>query len=87
MRFVRLRFQLQTPLIDYSLIKYLWLWQSVSRTEALTATEANKNNNGIDSTDELREYVSVQEAKASGSIQHPAVDRDNIYQKFGFPLK
>lgn len=52
--------------------------------KALTTTEADKDNNGIVSTDELRQYVSAQVAKASGDLQHPTVDRDNIYQKFGF---
>jgi formylglycine-generating enzyme required for sulfatase activity len=30
----------------------------------------------------MREYVIVEVAKASGNLQHPTVDRDNIYQKF-----
>jgi WD40 repeat protein/uncharacterized caspase-like protein len=55
--------------------------------KALTTTEADKDNNGTVSTDELREYVSAQVAKASGDLQHPTVDRDNIYQKFGFQVK
>ncbi|BDX39138.1 hypothetical protein CYCD_24930 [Tenuifilaceae bacterium CYCD] len=55
--------------------------------KALTTTEADKDGNGIVSTDELREYVSAQVAKASGDLQHPTVDRDNIYQKFGFGIK
>jgi len=55
--------------------------------KALTTTEADKDGNGTVSTDELREYVSTQVAKASGDLQHPTVDRDNIYQKFGFTIK
>lgn len=55
--------------------------------KALTSAEADKDGNGTISTDELREYVSNQVAKASGDLQHPTVDRDNIYQKFGFGLK
>lgn len=55
--------------------------------KALTAKDADKNSDGIISTDELREYVSAQVAKASGDMQHPTVDRDNIYQKFGFTVK
>jgi len=55
--------------------------------KALTTTEADKDGNGIVSTDELREYVSAQVGKASGDLQHPTVDRDNIYQKFGFSVK
>ena len=54
--------------------------------KALSTSEADKDGNGIVSTDELREYVSTQVAKASGDLQHPTVDRDNIYQKFGFGL-
>ena len=55
--------------------------------KAFTTTEADKDGNGIVSTDELRDYVSAQVAKASGDLQHPTVDRDNIYQKFGFGVK
>ena len=55
--------------------------------KALTTNEADKDGNGIVSTDELRQYVSEQVAKASGDLQHPTVDRDNIYQKFGFGVK
>jgi len=55
--------------------------------KALTTKDADKNNDGFVSTDELREYVSAQVGKASGDLQHPTVDRDNLYQKFGFGLK
>jgi WD40 repeat protein/uncharacterized caspase-like protein len=55
--------------------------------KALTTTEADKDSNGVVSTDELRNYVSAEVAKASGDLQHPTVDRDNIYQKFGFQIK
>jgi len=55
--------------------------------KALTTTEADKDVNGVVSTDELRTYVSEQVAKASGDLQHPTVDRDNIYQKFGFGVR
>lgn len=53
---------------------------------ALTSTAADKNNDGIVSTDELREYVSAEVGKSSNDLQHPTVDRDNIYQKFGFKI-
>jgi hypothetical protein len=55
--------------------------------KALTTTEADKDGNGMVSTDEFRDYVSAQVAKASGDLQHPTVDRDNIYKKFGFGVK
>lgn len=37
----------------------------------------------IATTDELRQYVSWLVAKASGDLQLPTVDRDNIFQMFG----
>ena len=55
--------------------------------KALTTTEADENKDGIVSTDELRKYVSAKVAEASKGLQHPTVDRDNIYQKFGFQVK
>ena len=54
--------------------------------KALTTKEADENKDGIVSTDELRKYVSAKVAEASKGLQHPTVDRDNIYQKFGFKL-
>ncbi|MDD5771890.1 MAG: caspase family protein [bacterium] len=53
---------------------------------SLTQKDADKNNDGIISTDELREYVSDIVPKISENLQHPTVDRDNIYQKFGFQM-
>jgi len=52
--------------------------------KALTTNVADSNRDGKISTDELRKYVSHEVAKFSGNSQHPTVDRDNIYQKFGF---
>jgi len=52
----------------------------------LTNQAADKNHDGIVSTDELRDYVTAFVAQASDHLQNPTVDRDNIYQKFGFPL-
>lgn len=54
--------------------------------KAFTTDEGDKNKNGVISTDELRDYVSTQVAKASNEFQHPVVDRDNIYQRFEFGL-
>lgn len=45
-----------------------------------------KNNDSIISTDEFRDYVMKTVSKISDDLQHPTVDRDNIYQKFGFPV-
>ncbi len=49
-------------------------------------TKADKNADGITSTDELRDYVGAAVSRLSGDLQHPTVDRDNIYQKFGFGI-
>lgn len=53
---------------------------------AITTNVADKNKDGIITTDELRDYVSSSVAKSSNNLQHPTVDRDNIYQKFGVPV-
>jgi uncharacterized caspase-like protein len=55
--------------------------------KALTTPDADADKNGVVSTDELRKYVAAEVAKFSGEAQHPTVDRDNIYQKFGFSIK
>lgn len=54
---------------------------------ALATNKADKNNDGMISTDELRDYVSKAVSDLSGDLQHPTVDRDNIYQRFGFGIK
>ena len=41
---------------------------------------------GMVSVDRLRGKVSESVVKLSGDLQHPTVDRDNLYQKFGFPV-
>lgn len=38
------------------------------------------------STGELQTFVSDTVSENSGNLQHPTVDRDNIYQVFGFPV-
>ena len=55
--------------------------------KCLASKEADKDKNGIISTDELRDYVSKAVAASSGGLQNPTVDRDNIYQKFGFGIE
>ncbi len=55
--------------------------------KCLTEGAGDNDGNGIVSTDELRNYVTKAVAAATEDAQHPTVDRDNIYQKFGFPVK
>jgi WD40 repeat protein len=43
--------------------------------------------NGYINTDGLRDFVSKHVAEASNGLQHPTVDRDNIYQKFEFGVR
>jgi hypothetical protein len=45
---------------------------------------ANRVPDFIITVDELREYVSRVVAESTNGLQHPTVDRDNLYQKFGF---
>ena len=52
---------------------------------ALISDDADKD--GTVSTDELRLYIVDSVASNTGRLQHPTVDRDNIYQKFSFPLR
>ncbi len=54
--------------------------------DALTGA-AVKKEKGIITVDELRRYVSDKVPLDTGGLQHPTVDRDNLYQKFGFPVK
>ncbi len=54
---------------------------------AIQDRAADKNRDGLVSTNELREHVSRSVAKRTGDLQHPTVDRDNLYQKFAFPVK
>ena len=54
--------------------------------DALTSKEADTNRDGQISVDELEAVVSLRVALASGGLQRPTVDRDNINQRFGFPL-
>jgi WD40 repeat protein len=55
--------------------------------KAITSTEADKDNSGTISMEELREYVSNKVAELSGERQHPTIDRDNIFQKLSFKIK
>lgn len=52
---------------------------------ALTDRAADKNGDRRISSDELRDYVSPRVADNTGGLQHPTVDRDNIYQKVDIP--
>ncbi|MBE0639171.1 MAG: caspase family protein [Bacteroidales bacterium] len=54
--------------------------------KAFTTDVADTDSNGLVSTSELRDYVSAQVAQSSGNLQHPTVDRDNIFQKFDFQV-
>jgi len=53
---------------------------------SLTNSMADNNGDGKISTEELRDYVSKIVPQKTSDAQHPTVDRDNIYQKFSFPI-
>jgi WD40 repeat protein len=54
--------------------------------EALGSAQADANQDGKISIDELEAFVSLKVALMTGGLQRPTVDRDNINQRFGFPL-
>lgn len=53
---------------------------------AFKTKNADENNDNNLSIDELKKYVTEAVIKLSNNLQHPTVDRDNIYQKFSFPV-
>lgn len=53
---------------------------------ALSGRAADANYNGRLTMEELRKYVSGAVEKDTGGLQHPTVDRDNIYQEIEFQL-
>ncbi len=53
---------------------------------APTTGSADKNQDGFVSTDEMQNYVIEAVSGLSSDLQHPTVDRSNIYQKITFPL-
>ena len=55
--------------------------------KALKTGAADKNGDGIVSVDELRDYVSAAVAAKTHDLQHPTIDRDNLYQRVGFPTR
>jgi hypothetical protein len=55
--------------------------------KALTSAIVDANEDSMVSTDELREYVQKAVAQSTKDLQHPTVDRDNLFMKFGFPLE
>ncbi len=54
--------------------------------EALGSNEADRNLDGRISVDELEAFVSLKVALMTGGLQRPTVDRDNIDERFSFPL-
>ena len=54
--------------------------------EALASSQADTNQDGKISIDELEAFVSLKVALMTGGLQRPTVDRDNINQRFAFPL-
>jgi hypothetical protein len=54
--------------------------------EGLGSKQADLNQDGRISIDELEAFVSLKVALMTGGLQRPAVDRDNIDQRFSFPL-
>ena len=53
---------------------------------ALTSSDGDVNRDRRISTDELREYVMNRVPQISAGMQHPVVDRDNLYMLFSLPV-
>jgi WD40 repeat protein len=54
--------------------------------DALTSAAADRDRDGMVSTDELRGYVQTAVAAMTDGNQHPTVDRDNPAVQFGLPI-
>jgi WD40 repeat protein len=54
--------------------------------DALASGQADANRDGVITLDELQAYVSLNVALKTGGLQRPATDRDNVHQRFGFPV-
>lgn len=54
--------------------------------KALGSAEADRNLDGRISVDELEAFVSLKVALMTDGVQRPTVDRDNINERFSFPL-
>ncbi len=53
---------------------------------ALTGKRADRNGDGLVSTDELRAHLARDVPKRTENQQHPTVDRDNLEVSFTFPV-
>jgi hypothetical protein len=54
--------------------------------EALSSNQGDTNQDGKISIDEIEAFVSLRVGLKTGGLQRPVVDRDNINQRFSFPL-
>ncbi len=54
--------------------------------KALSSKRADVNSDRRISTDELINYVTNQVSEVSSGLQHPVVDRDNLYVNFSLPM-
>ncbi len=53
---------------------------------ALTTSQADVNGDRRVSLAELRSFVSAEVARATGDLQHPSIDRNNLEADMAFPL-
>ena len=52
----------------------------------LTNPAADRDRDGLLSSDELRDFVAAEVARLTNDLQHPTIDRDNTEIRLGLPL-
>ena len=70
---------LESPAIKNGVFTYAFL-------RILETPQADQNRDGYLSMDELEPAVKSVVVKATRDLQHPTIDRENIYQEFRLPL-
>jgi hypothetical protein len=65
-------------------------WQNGAFTAelkvALTTPAADRDRDGLVTTEELRRYVGAAVAERTNDLQHPTIDRDNAAGRVGLPV-
>jgi uncharacterized caspase-like protein len=73
--------------------EYSYEWDAIGNgiftqmlLQGLSEGRADADGNGRVTVPELRTYVTPEVARQTGNLQHPTIDRDNLYVTFSFPV-